>query len=83
MYCLLQLYIVISSDIAPYRPLLQLFSVKAVVFLTFWQSSFLSVLEDFGVLKDVSDFKPVSDFLVKCILIALLQPFDYVQQKYM
>jgi hypothetical protein len=53
MYCLLQLYFVISADIAPYRPLLQLFSVKAVVFLTFWQGALLGVLASFGVVKDV------------------------------
>ena len=53
MYCLLQLYFVISADIAPHRPLLQLFSVKAVVFLTFWQGALLGVLASFGVVKDV------------------------------
>ena len=55
MYCLLQLYFVIAADIAPHGPLLQLFSVKAVVFLTFWQSALLGVLASFGVVKDVSD----------------------------
>ncbi|CCL99783.1 uncharacterized protein FIBRA_01805 [Fibroporia radiculosa] len=52
MYCLLQLYVPISGHLAPHKPLLKLFAVKAVVFLTFWQETFVSLLEDFGVIKD-------------------------------
>ncbi|KII96195.1 hypothetical protein PLICRDRAFT_96965, partial [Plicaturopsis crispa FD-325 SS-3] len=52
MYCLIQLYIPISSHLAPQKPLLKLFAVKAVVFLTFWQATLLSVLSMFGVVKD-------------------------------
>lgn len=52
MYCLFQLYMPISVHLAPHKPLLKLFSVKAVVFLTFWQASGLSLLSMFGVIKD-------------------------------
>ncbi|KAH8828193.1 organic solute transporter Ostalpha-domain-containing protein [Flagelloscypha sp. PMI_526] len=52
MYCLIQLYFVVADELAPYKPLLKLFSVKAVVFLTFWQASFLSLLAMFNVVKD-------------------------------
>jgi len=52
MYCLLQLYLCVSTELAPHRPVLKLLSVKAVVFLTFWQATFLSVLTIFGVVKD-------------------------------
>ncbi|KAI0301579.1 organic solute transporter Ostalpha-domain-containing protein [Multifurca ochricompacta] len=52
MYCLFQLYLCVATELAPHRPVLKLFSVKAVVFLTFWQASFLSVLSIFGVVKD-------------------------------
>ena len=30
MYCLIQLYVVVSEQLKPHRPLLKLFSVKAV-----------------------------------------------------
>ena len=30
MYCLIQLYVVIAEELSPHRPLLKLFSVKAV-----------------------------------------------------
>ncbi|KAJ3517263.1 hypothetical protein NLJ89_g614 [Agrocybe chaxingu] len=51
MYCLIQLYVPVSKELAPHKPLLKLFSVKAVVFLTFWQATGLSVLSMFGVVK--------------------------------
>lgn len=54
MYCLIQLYLCIAKDVERHRPLLKLFSVKAVVFLTFWQATFLSVLSMFGVVKDTT-----------------------------
>lgn len=59
MYCLLQLYVIISPDIALHKPLLQLFSVKAIVFLTFWQSAMLGGLATFGVVKNVSFSLPI------------------------
>lgn len=52
MYCLIQMYLPISGHLAPHKPLLKLFAIKAVVFLTFWQSTFLSLLSSFGVVKD-------------------------------
>ncbi|KAJ7129004.1 organic solute transporter Ostalpha-domain-containing protein [Mycena crocata] len=54
MYCLIQVYMPISVYLAPHKPLLKLFSVKAVVFLTFWQATMLSVLSMFGVVKDTT-----------------------------
>lgn len=75
MYCLIQLYMAVKVELAPQKPLLKLFAIKAVgqslcslwclatftlphtarglVFLTFWQATFLSVLTLFGVVKDV------------------------------
>ncbi|KAF9501795.1 DUF300-domain-containing protein [Pleurotus eryngii] len=54
MYCLIQLYVPVAQELAPHKPLLKLFAVKAVVFLTFWQSTFLSVLAMFGVVTDTA-----------------------------
>ncbi|KAF9476348.1 DUF300-domain-containing protein [Pholiota conissans] len=52
MYCLLQLYVPVAKDLSHHQPLLKLFSVKAVVFLTFWQATLLSLLSMFGFIKD-------------------------------
>ncbi|KDQ20228.1 hypothetical protein BOTBODRAFT_102035 [Botryobasidium botryosum FD-172 SS1] len=54
VYCLIQFYMPISGQLAPYKPLLKFFAVKAVIFLTFWQSVILSLLSTAGVIKDVS-----------------------------
>lgn len=50
MYCLIQIYVSVSKDLAAHKPLLKLFSIKAVVFLTFWQATFLSMLSWFNVI---------------------------------
>lgn len=56
MYCLIQIYVTISEPLKPQKPLLKLFAIKAVVFLTFWQATFLSLLTMAGVVKNVSPF---------------------------
>ncbi|RDX48124.1 DUF300-domain-containing protein [Lentinus brumalis] len=52
MYCLIQLYFAVKVELAPQKPLLKLFAIKAVVFLTFWQATLLSVFTLFGIVKD-------------------------------
>ncbi|KAE8220520.1 hypothetical protein CF319_g5971 [Tilletia indica] len=52
MYCVVQFYLPISEELKPYDPVLKFLAVKAVVFLTFWQESFLSVLVLVGAIKD-------------------------------
>ncbi|KAI0757410.1 organic solute transporter Ostalpha-domain-containing protein [Daedaleopsis nitida] len=52
MYCLIQIYMVVKEQLASQKPLLKLFAIKAVVFLTFWQATFLSILTLFGIVKD-------------------------------
>lgn len=56
MYCLIQLYMPVAEELKPHRPILKLFSVKAVVFLTFWQATLLAGLSMLGVVKGVSRF---------------------------
>ncbi|TCD62535.1 hypothetical protein EIP91_006762 [Steccherinum ochraceum] len=52
MYCLLQLYMPVRQYLVVHKPILKLFAIKAVVFLTFWQATFLSLLTMFNVVKD-------------------------------
>ncbi|KAL4947993.1 organic solute transporter Ostalpha-domain-containing protein [Aspergillus filifer] len=51
MYCLIQFYIQIKGIISEYSPFLKILSIKLVIFLSFWQSSILSLLYSSGVLK--------------------------------
>ncbi|KAL1707785.1 organic solute transporter Ostalpha-domain-containing protein [Schizophyllum commune] len=73
MYCLIQLYVSVSEYLAPQKPLLKLFAIKAVVFLTFWQATFLSVLTMFGVVKD-TEYMTAED--VNIGIGALLETFE-------
>ncbi|KAF7782359.1 hypothetical protein Agabi119p4_1735 [Agaricus bisporus var. burnettii] len=73
MYCLIQLYVSVSKKLAKQKPLLKLFAIKAVVFLTFWQATFLSVLTMFGVVKD-TEFMTAEDINIG--IGALLETFE-------
>ncbi|CEL52507.1 Transmembrane protein 184 homolog DDB_G0284525 OS=Dictyostelium discoideum GN=tmem184A PE=3 SV=1 [Rhizoctonia solani AG-1 IB] len=73
MYCLIQLYTTISKELKPYSPLLKLFAVKAVVFLTFWQSALLSGLASLDIIKD-TEYMTAEDIVVG--FSALLQTFE-------
>ncbi|KAJ6558437.1 organic solute transporter Ostalpha-domain-containing protein [Mycena vulgaris] len=73
MYCLIQVYMPISVYLAPHQPLLKLFSVKAVVFLTFWQATMLSGLSMFGVVKDTT-YMTAEDINIG--IAALLETFE-------
>ncbi|KAF7375876.1 hypothetical protein MSAN_00002000 [Mycena sanguinolenta] len=73
MYCLIQLYLPISAFLAPQKPLLKLFAIKAVVFLTFWQSTFLSCLSLFGVVKNTT-YMTADDINIG--IAALLETFE-------
>ncbi|KAF7321521.1 hypothetical protein MKEN_00673000 [Mycena kentingensis (nom. inval.)] len=73
MYCLIQLYMPVAEYLTPHKPLLKLFAVKAVVFLTFWQASFLAALAMFGVIKD-TQYMTSEDINIG--IGALLQTFE-------
>ncbi|KAF9460767.1 organic solute transporter Ostalpha-domain-containing protein [Collybia nuda] len=73
MYCLIQLYIPVSKHLSPHKPLLKLFAIKAVVFLTFWQATFLSLLNLLGV---VNDTKYMTAADINIGIGALLETFE-------
>ena len=56
MYCLIQFYFPIKSLVDPYKPILKFLAIKTIVFITFWQDTFLSFLVSFGVIKDTEYF---------------------------
>jgi hypothetical protein len=44
MYCVIQFYFQLRVDLAPHRPFLKVLAIKLVIFLSFWQSSAISIL---------------------------------------
>ncbi|MCO5613894.1 hypothetical protein L7F22_068172 [Adiantum nelumboides] len=73
MYCIIQFYMPIQEELKPYSPVLKFLAVKSVVFLTFWQDSFLSILVYFGAIKE-SQYMTAADIQVG--INALLETFE-------
>lgn len=73
MYCIIQFYLPIQEELKPYSPVLKFLAVKSVVFLTFWQDSFLSILVYFGAIKQ-SQYMTAADIQVG--INALLETFE-------
>ncbi|KAJ5191733.1 uncharacterized protein N7498_010718 [Penicillium cinerascens] len=48
MYCLIQFYHQIHKDITEHRPFTKILSIKLVIFLSFWQSTFINLLISSG-----------------------------------
>jgi hypothetical protein len=44
MFGLIQFYVQLSEDLSDHRPLLKVLAIKAVIFLSFWQSSVISIV---------------------------------------
>ncbi|KAH8702486.1 putative DUF300 domain protein [Talaromyces proteolyticus] len=51
MYCLIQFYIQIRTDVAQYSPFLKILAIKLVIFLSFWQTTVISFLTSSGAMK--------------------------------
>ncbi|OII71418.1 uncharacterized protein cubi_00796 [Cryptosporidium ubiquitum] len=49
VYSLFLLYISISEQLAPIRPVLKFFCIKLIIFMSFWQSIILSILNYSGI----------------------------------
>ncbi|CAG8974774.1 hypothetical protein HYALB_00000386 [Hymenoscyphus albidus] len=44
MYCLIQFYVQLRTDLSPHRPFLKVLAIKLVIFLSFWQAFTISIL---------------------------------------
>ncbi|OQE40163.1 hypothetical protein PENCOP_c006G03975 [Penicillium coprophilum] len=51
MYCLIQFYHQTSQDIKQHQPFLKILSIKLVIFLSFWQSTLISLLVSEGAIS--------------------------------
>ncbi|KAJ5378713.1 hypothetical protein N7509_011832 [Penicillium cosmopolitanum] len=51
MYCLIQFYYQIKDDISEHKPFMKILSIKLVIFLSFWQSTLISILVTMGAIN--------------------------------
>jgi hypothetical protein len=92
MYCLIQFYIQLKTDLAEHRPFLKIAAIKLVVFLSFWQTFMISILTSsaFNIVKPTAkmaypDLKVGVPSLLICIEMAIfagLHQFAFPWQPY-
>ncbi|EEH59064.1 uncharacterized protein MICPUCDRAFT_15117, partial [Micromonas pusilla CCMP1545] len=73
LYSLLLFYLGAHELLQPYKPLLKFVLVKAVIFLTFWQSILCAILVSDGVLKDGKDGRALQNVLI-CVEMIIAAP---------
>eukprot|EP00242_Pyramimonas_sp_CCMP2087_P016029 CAMPEP_0198217900 /NCGR_PEP_ID=MMETSP1445-20131203/66357_1 /TAXON_ID=36898 /ORGANISM="Pyramimonas sp., Strain CCMP2087" /LENGTH=334 /DNA_ID=CAMNT_0043894747 /DNA_START=473 /DNA_END=1477 /DNA_ORIENTATION=+ len=66
LYSLLLFYLGAQDLLAPFKPMVKFITVKAVVFMTFWQGFAISVLVVMDWIESSEDGKAVQNFLI-CI----------------
>ena len=76
LYCLVLFYMQSAKDLAPFHPFPKYVCVKSVIFLSYWQGVFLSLLEYVGILQ-LESWKINSEYLqnflicLECIAFAI------------
>lgn len=51
LYGLFLFYFATKNMLKPYNPLIKFFTIKSVIFLTFWQGVLLALLEKVGIIE--------------------------------
>ncbi|PWN19446.1 DUF300-domain-containing protein, partial [Microstroma glucosiphilum] len=90
LYALIVLYALIREDLKGRRPLAKFLSVKAAIFLTFYQSFIFSFLQDKGVIKateywtatNVSDGLSALCTSLEMVLVAAFQVWAFNWREY-
>ncbi|EJT99726.1 DUF300-domain-containing protein [Dacryopinax primogenitus] len=56
LYCLAMFWKVVSHDIQPFRPVPKFLCVKGIIFFSFWQSIFISILVSAGAIPRMGPY---------------------------
>ncbi|KAF8584333.1 DUF300-domain-containing protein [Ramaria rubella] len=60
LYCLAMFWIVVSADLRPFRPMPKFLCVKGILFFSFWQSFFISILVAAGAVRHLGPYTDAS-----------------------
>ena len=53
LYALFLFYFATKDLLRPYEPVLKFFTIKSVIFLSYWQGFFLAILEKAGTIQPI------------------------------
>ncbi|KUI55202.1 hypothetical protein VP1G_02525 [Cytospora mali] len=91
MYCVIQFYFQLKNELSAHRPFLKVVAIKGVIFLSFWQSSAISVAtSEFNIISasaklsypDISVGLPSLLLCIEMLLFAILHIWAYPWQPY-
>lgn len=58
LYSLAMFWVCLHDDLAPFRPVPKFLCVKLIIFASYWQGFFLSILQWLGALSSVAEYTP-------------------------
>lgn len=67
LYCLVLLFLAVHSELDPINPISKFATVKAIVFFTWWQAVFISILGYFGVFSSSGDTPALLNNFIICV----------------
>ncbi|KAH8077725.1 organic solute transporter Ostalpha-domain-containing protein [Cristinia sonorae] len=84
LYCLAMFWMCVNDDLKPFRPMPKFLCVKGILFFSFWQSIFISILVAAGAITKLgpyTDAEHISLGLTDC-LICLEMPIFAIAHQY-
>ncbi|KAI0794929.1 organic solute transporter Ostalpha-domain-containing protein [Abortiporus biennis] len=84
LYCLAMFWMCVNDDLRPFRPMPKFLCVKGILFFSFWQSIFISILVTAGAITKLgpyTDNEHISLGLTDC-LICLEMPLFAIAHQY-
>ncbi|KIJ56379.1 hypothetical protein M422DRAFT_23657 [Sphaerobolus stellatus SS14] len=84
LYCLAMFWVVVNADLKPFRPVPKFLCVKGILFFSFWQSFFISILVAAGAIKHVGPYTEASyiSLAITDLLICLEMPLFAIAHMY-
>ncbi|EJD01357.1 DUF300-domain-containing protein, partial [Fomitiporia mediterranea MF3/22] len=56
LYCLAMFWVVVNDDLKPFRPMPKFLCIKGILFFSFWQAIFISILVSAGAIQKLGPY---------------------------